>query len=211
MTKICTICKIDKDIEEFYKRSDRPIGCRSDCKKCSAIVNKRYKEEHKEEIKQYRKEDREKNPGKWRKYDRKRYAENREKCLLASRNWKEKNRSKCVAYEMKRIRNNPKARLALNLRTRLNRAISIDQKKGSAVRDLGCTIEYLREYLAQLFRDNMSWDNYGPVWEIDHIIPLSFFDLTDRDQFLKACHYTNLQPLYKEENRRKSNKYIGAR
>jgi hypothetical protein len=41
----------------------------------------------------------------------------------------------------------------------------------------------------------MTWDNWGEVWELDHIEELHTFDLTDRDQFLEACHYTNMQPL----------------
>ena len=211
MTKLCSRCKIEKDVEEFYKRPDRPIGYRSDCKKCCLILRKIYVEGHKEEISKCRKEYYRKNSEKELKKHRQWYQENKEKVYLYSKEYRERHRSKYVEYARRHIQNNPNARLALNLRTRLNRAIDIKQKKGSAVRDLGCTIEYLREYLAQLFRDDMSWDNYGPVWEIDHIIPLSLFDLTDRDQFLKACHYTNLQPLYIGENRRKSNKYTGAR
>lgn len=52
----------------------------------------------------------------------------------------------------------------------------------------------------------MSWDNYGNKWEIDHFLPLSSFDLTDRTQVQEACHYTNLQPMWVSENRRKYNK-----
>jgi hypothetical protein len=55
----------------------------------------------------------------------------------------------------------------------------------------------------------MNWDNYGRKgWHIDHIIPLSNFNLQDREQFLKANHFTNLQPLWAEENLQKSDKII---
>ena len=51
----------------------------------------------------------------------------------------------------------------------------------------------------------MTWENYGRMgWHMDHIIPLANFDLTDRQQFLEACHYTNLQPLWWQENLMKS-------
>lgn len=45
----------------------------------------------------------------------------------------------------------------------------------------------------------MSWDNWGE-WHLDHVLELALFDLTDREQFLKAVHYTNYQPLWEAEN-----------
>jgi 5-methylcytosine-specific restriction endonuclease McrA len=50
----------------------------------------------------------------------------------------------------------------------------------------------------------MTWDNYGSYWVIDHVVPLSEFDLTKRAQILKACNYTNLQPLTKPDHYRKT-------
>ena len=53
----------------------------------------------------------------------------------------------------------------------------------------------------------MTWDNWSLVgWHIDHEIPLYAFDLTDREQLLRACHYTNLQPMWAIDNLEKSNK-----
>ena len=67
--------------------------------------------------------------------------------------------------------------------------------------DLGCTIPELKQYLESKFQEGMTWENWGVHgWHIDHIIPLSSFDLTCREQFLKVCHYTNLQPLWAKDN-----------
>jgi hypothetical protein len=61
---------------------------------------------------------------------------------------------------------------------------------------LGCTIDFLKEYLEARFLPTMTWENYGTLWHIDHIIPCASFDLRDLEQ-QKACfHYTNLQPLF---------------
>ena len=53
----------------------------------------------------------------------------------------------------------------------------------------------------------MSWDNYGE-WEIDHRIPLKYED-PDMDEVIKRLHWTNTQPLWKKDNMKKGNKYIG--
>jgi hypothetical protein len=80
--------------------------------------------------------------------------------------------------------------------------LKTNAKAGSAVSDLGCSIPELKAYLEKMFQPGMTWENWG-AWHIDHIIPLASFDLTDREQFLKACHYTNLQPLWAPDNQRK--------
>jgi 5-methylcytosine-specific restriction endonuclease McrA len=45
----------------------------------------------------------------------------------------------------------------------------------------------------------MNWDNYGKIWEVDHIYPTSKGG---------SFHYMNTQPLLISENRKKSNKLI---
>ena len=87
------------------------------------------------------------------------------------------------------------------LRSRLRNAICFDLRSGSAVSDLGCSVQHLKLHL-ELF-EGMTWDNYGfgkGKWNIDHILPLSSFDLSDRGQLLKAVHFTNLQPMWHEDN-----------
>jgi hypothetical protein len=111
--------------------------------------------------------------------------------------------NKRIYTAMKR-KTDPLYKLKSNLRRRLLVAIKNNQKVGSAVRDLGCTIEFLKEYLETMFYDGMTWNNWGEVWELDHIIPLWTFDLANREEFLIANNYTNLQPLTVKDHKKKS-------
>lgn len=69
-------------------------------------------------------------------------------------------------------------------------------KEQETIKYLGCDYEFLKNYIENKFQPNMTWDNYGE-WEIDHIIPVSKNG---------SFHYTNLQPLWKIDNRKKGNK-----
>ena len=73
---------------------------------------------------------------------------------------------------------------------------------------LGCTVLEAKHHIEMQFKEGMTWDNHGVVWEIDHIIPLAAFDLTRKDQQMLANHYTNLRPLWKALNRLKADKIV---
>ncbi len=136
--------------------------------------------------------------------------ENKERAMAYDKEYRQKNRVKLSAnarkYNQKRKKTDIQFRLSCNLRNRLWGAIKRGSKSGSSVRDLGCTIAELKMYLEGQFQDGMTWENWTRVdlheraWNVDHKIPLDFFDLTDREQFLRACHYTNLQPMWAREN-----------
>ena len=122
-----------------------------------------------------------------------------------ARKWESENREHVLEreriYRKSKRDSDPLIKIRTNLRTRLNRAIAAQYKKGSAVRDLGCSIAELKTRLESQWLPGMSWANYGRGgWHIDHIRPLSLFDLTEREQVLVACHYTNLQPLWAADN-----------
>lgn len=118
--------------------------------------------------------------------------------------------------ELKPI-NKVNSKIAKNLRSRLSIALKNNQKKGSAVKDLGCSIEEFKAYLQSKFynSDNnipMCWENYGKYgWEIDHVSPLSMFDLSIEEKLKDACHYTNLAPVWRVHNRAKSALPVGAK
>ena len=111
------------------------------------------------------------------------------------------NRDKINARRNNYIKTNIQYKLSCRLRTRLYCALQGNFKNGSAVKDLGCSIDELKTHLESKFQLGMTWDNWSfEGWHIDHIKPLASFDLTDRKQLLLACHYTNLQPLWAIDN-----------
>lgn len=142
--------------------------------------------------------------------ERKKYSiENRDIISIKSREYNETHRKERSTYVKNKKITDIQYRLRIALRGRLGSAIRDNAKSGSAVQDLGCTINELKFYLEGMFKAGMCWDNWDiSGWHIDHILPLSMFDLTDREQFLKACHYTNLQPMWAVENLKKANKII---
>ena len=139
------------------------------------------------------------------------YVNNREKVLSYHKEYYVKNKENLLLesykYKKLKLKTNIQFKLADALRNRLYNAIKRGYKAGSAVRDLGCTIDELKIWIENKFQPGMSWDNWAyRGWHIDHKLALANFDLTSREQFLIACHYTNLQPMWWDENIRKSNK-----
>lgn len=215
MKKICRICEQTKSLADFYKSGKY---YRTECKACHLLQQKnKCRNKVRTNNKKYYSNNREKENARCKQYQ----LENKKNVLAQRKEYREKNKDKIRAYEKEYRKNSRFAinesrrkrhkerysndlfyKLSVNLRTRMYRAVKNHQKSGSAVNDLGCSITELKNYLELMFGDGMSWDNYGE-WHIDHIIPLSSFDLSNRLEFLKACNYTNLQPLWAKENIKK--------
>ena len=100
----------------------------------------------------------------------------------------------------------PHVKLATQMYKRLHQVLGLSGGSGRMLKLLGCTVEQLMNHIEIQFKPGMTWDNRGSVWHVDHVMPLSSFDLTDVAQVAKACHFTNLQPLYASENLRKGAK-----
>ncbi len=137
------------------------------------------------------------------------YSKNKERIRAEQRIYNQAHKKEAALRTKNRRANDVEFYLAHILRARLSNALKKDTKNGSFVKDLGCSIKELKFYLEGKFQDGMSWENRGlHGWHIDHVIPLAFFDLTDREQFLRACHYTNLQPLWAVDNIRKGARVV---
>lgn len=117
---------------------------------------------------------------------------------------------KVARIEKEKIRRqtDPIYRLKNNLRRSLRQSLKKRKtsKSNKTVAYLGCSKEFFKSYLERKFSESMSWDNYGK-WHIDHIKPLSKFDLSKEEEVQKAMHYTNLQPLWAHDNLVKNAKY----
>jgi hypothetical protein len=235
--KKCYGCGQMKSFDEFNKNKSKKDGLAAECKICKRQADALYREKNYDKLLVSQKSFRDNNKEKIKSRDHKYYQKNKEKIsecgktyraknevtirhyrqqykqenrlLLAGkgRDYYQKNKKTVNQKLQEKYKYDIRYKLALNLRRRITKAIKIGQKSGSAVSDLGCSINEFKIYIEQQFQSEMSWDNYGIYgWHLDHIIPLASFDLTDRAQFLKACHYTNYQPLWAEDNLKKNDK-----
>lgn len=170
---------------------------RNKCKQCEKAYNKQWNSSWYKENSKVAKE----KSSLWNKM-------NPDKAKYINKKWKIDNRDSLREYHAiyckQRYKNDLQFKISSNLRSRLNSAIRNAQKSGSAVRDLGCTISEFKQYFETKY--GVNWKDYGVIWEIDHIKPLSHFDLTNRDQLLKAVHYTNLRPMTPHQNRSEGNR-----
>ena len=112
----------------------------------------------------------------------------------------------CVAEKQKESRDkDPASKLIKNLRTRLHHCLTSEYEYVSISSLIGCSKDHLVQWLESQFKQGMSWENYGiRGWHIDHIRPCASFDNPLDPQL---WHYSNLQPLWGEENIRKSDKW----
>ena len=100
-------------------------------------------------------------------------------------------------------------RIIKNLANRLNMFLIKNniEKQLTHIEIIGCSPEELKIHLEKQLKDNMTFENYGE-WEIDHIKPITLFNLKDENELFECFNYKNLQPLWAIENKIKSNKFI---
>ena len=111
-----------------------------------------------------------------------------------------------VGYQRRRRHRDESFRMGARLRRRLFGLLKGLEKSAPTEILLGCSVPQLRVHISSLFQPGMSWENYGE-WHIDHLRPLSSFDLTDPEQQKQAFHYKNLQPLWAADNLRKGARF----
>jgi hypothetical protein len=200
--------KYKKEYHQSHQEEDKmyQVKYRNDHKEKLLSDKKEYYQNNKEKIltkaKKYYQINKEEKKKKTKEY----YQNNKEEILMEKKEYGQTHKKEKNEYINNRLKINIDFKLAHYLRSRLRNAIKRNQKSGSAVKDLGCTIPFFKLYLEALFKPGMSWNNWSfRGWHIDHIKPLDSFNLQNREEFLKAVHYTNLQPLWAKENLIKGN------
>jgi hypothetical protein len=234
--KICKKCLIEKDICEFSKKSSSKDGLQKICKNCDKLKSKEYREKNKEKYKLSQKKTYRKYKNKYlmgskeyylsnketiikrnKKYylnnldsiklRKKLYWEkNRETQLFKKKEYSKINRKNLTQKEKDRRDSDPLFRTIRNIRNRINQYLKSKNyiKNNKSFTIVGCSPEFLKEHIEKQFTEGMSWEKMGQYIHIDHIIPLS--SAKTEEEVLKLCHYTNLQPLWAEDNLKKKDK-----
>jgi hypothetical protein len=127
------------------------------------------------------------------------YQKNKKQILQKTKLYRKNNKCKIRENLKNKLKINLNFRLANCLRSRLYQALKYNWKYGHTLELLGCSVNFLKQYLQKQFKPGMSWINYGS-WHIDHIRPCASFDLSKESEQKKCFHYTNLQPLWAKEN-----------
>lgn len=213
--KICNKCKLEKDINDFSKKYKTKNGIQkyqSICKECVSEYDKNNKRNRNNYYKEYY----DKNKEKILEYKKDYHINNREDILEKKRNYRKQ--EDVILRNIEYFKNNSnKIRIAQSVyrrkyphivawRRMLYRTLEYlgREKQNSTIEELGYSATELKEHIESLWVDGMSWKNYGE-WEIDHIKPLTKFDLESHPSEVNAL--SNLQPLWKEDNIKKYNNY----
>ena len=164
------------------------------------ISDKKYRIKNKEYLDEYIKKWYEQNK-EYRKEYLKEYCENNvDKIRELKRN-----------YQKTRKNNDPIYKLINNFRTAIYQVLKENnvKKNGHYFAILQYSQNDLIEHLEKQFIDGMTWENYGK-WHVDHIRPVSSFKINEigDEEFMKCWSLQNLQPLWAEDNIRKSNKIL---
>jgi hypothetical protein len=186
--KICNQCKKEKNILEYPRDKYTKDGFTSSCKEC------RY--------------------AKTRDWARKNYLENKEEVIKSKTEWRRKNWDKvykqrkesgyCKRSRKKWYHNRGKFNInwviSERIRSRVRSVLNGKVKSKSTLELLGCSIDDLKNHLQSKFYADMSWENYGSYWHIDHIRPCASFNLQNEKEQKICFHYSNLQPLTAKDN-----------
>ena len=186
--KECNTCLKNKNISEFNLRSSIKNTYHNRCKECTNIYTKEYREKNHNIIK----------------------TKNQEWYNTSGKIWKKEydsnNKEHANARDREKYKNDSHFRIKKILRTRFNKTVYGKKIYSSSLMYLGVTLDYFHKWIEYQFDENMTWENQGTYWDIDHVMPCSIFNLENDDDVKKCFNWKNLRPCEKKENYKKNNK-----
>ena len=171
-------------------------------------MDKINKENKREEIAIYQKNYRQLNKDQL-SLKKKEYTE-RNKDIIRKRKqeYNKNNRDKINNYYNNRRKNDPTFKLTENLRKRTRAAFKSQNftKNNKTFELIGCSQQFLRDWIQFQFYGEMMMNNYGKVWQIDHTAIIASFNLFNEDELRQCFNWRNLRPMYAKENMSKGDK-----
>lgn len=165
------------------------------CRECERENSRQWKAANKAHTLQYTRE--------WKATNKEYVSEYNSKYSIENRNEIQK---RSTAYHIMRYHNDVNFRLARQIRDKCNRVMKSVRPSKDALDILGCSQKFFKAWLQYNFTSEMNFENYGKVWHIDHLIPISKFNLTDDTEMRKCFHWTNCQPMLARKNQSKNNR-----
>lgn len=182
---LCSKCSINLTPEIQVKS-------RKCCKPCD---NKRRNESkiiHKTNIKIQHQVYYEKNKDKIKEYYKEHYINNKDNYLKNNQKWRNENKIDLNIKAKIRNKTDENYRLKKALRSRLHKCI---KKNKLTMKYIDCDLDFFKKWLSFNFNENMSFENYGPYWHLDHVLPCSKFNFENEDDISKCFIWYNIQPL----------------
>lgn len=211
----CKTCLKEKNKKSYYEhqqeRRDTIKKWHENHKEQDALKGKIYREQHRKELNEKKKTYRKENATKIKMYanahkeEQQAYRElHKEELKEYQKNYRKNNKEKIKEYYKTKYKTDIQYKLKNDYLHLVERVIRNQKTTPKEEEILGCDYQTFRSHIESKFDKEMNWDNYGVKgWQIDHIIPISSFDLTDIEQVKKCFNYKNSQPLWANVNKRK--------
>ncbi len=213
--KKCCKCKIDKDLSKFGVLRASPDGYRYDCNDCRKLYRESNKAKIKEAQHKYYVEHKDELLKKSKIYNdnhraeiceqRKSYRERPEIKEHIKNKQKEYLPIRCEKIKERRL-NDDCFRLSEIMRSKVHKMVKNSDTSYKTL--IGCDHVWFKKWISFNFDEHMNWNNLGSYWEIDHVLPITLFNHNNLWESKICYHWTNLQPLHKTENKKKSNKLM---
>jgi hypothetical protein len=188
----CVSCKNTKNMNNFSRSSIKRNGYSNVCKECDSVRKKNNRKDYKIKNSPNLLEEK--------------------KCCHCSQFkstdefYKDVSHSDGYNSRCKECyKNDTDLQIKKALYRRINQLVNHDYKSEHTLELLCCSFEFFKSWLqSQFISGIMSWDNYGAIWHIDHVIPCKNFDLTIAENQKIFFNWKNLQPLLASDNLSKS-------